>query len=500
MSFWGIEIKPGKPFVLHRHETPGKIQITQATLGMGILTKRSVVQCNISGRSPVLLCALLPDKIESLSLSHQFDEEVDVTFSVLGPRSVHLTGFYCESGSSRCGAGGDSDSDSESYGVDIAETDNESDQSSDREEEDDLDGFIVDDDTEMSPPSKGRKSAVVKIEETDGDERPASKKGKRRHLRKKYQISDSEVDEIEIGIKDHARCEISGSEDEDIVPISHLIKTKATTESKGEANSNSEIQLAKENKEGNGSSDPDIFEVLNQDSHVQVSEAEQISELPKDPSATSADIDQESNVKEKKRKKRSHGEDGETKIEQDHDRVELKPKEEQPSAIPSKDSSVPSADIVLESDVKPKKKSKRNRGEDGAKAKNMDQDCAGVKPKEGQPSDSGIRLESDVTPKKKHRRNRGEDGDAKTKTMDLDLAGVELEKEQLTDMVCGEDVNAKNGKLDQDPVEIKTRKNQANDKIINSAGHVSNQDNGEVKKKKKKKKAQKNVCDEEDKK
>ncbi|KAI3850608.1 hypothetical protein MKX03_011427 [Papaver bracteatum] len=491
MSFWGIEIKPGKPFILYRHDTPGKIQITQATLGTGILTKRSVVQCNISGKSPVLLCALLPDKIESLSLNHQFDEEDDVIFSVLGPRSVHLTGFYCGSGRGRLGADGDSDS--ESYGVDIVETDNEADQSAESEEEDDLDGFIVDDDdVEMSPPSKCRKSAVVEIEETDDDEKPVNKKGKRRHLIKKYQ-SDSEV---EIGVKDNARCEVSGSEDEDIVPISYLIKNKATTESKGEANSVSEIQLAKENKEGNGSSDPDTFEIL------KVSEAEQISELPKDSSTTSADTDQENNVKAKKRKKRSRGEDGDTKTEQDHDRVELKPKEEQPSAIPSKDSSVPSVDIVLESDVKSKKKTRRNRGEDGAKSKNMDQDSGGVKPEEGQPSD---RLESDITPKKKHRRNRGEDGAAKTKTMDLDLAGVEPEKEQLTDMVCGEDVNAKNENMDQDPAEIKTRKNQANDKImiINSADHVSNQDNGEVKKKKKKKKSQKsaeNVCDEEDKK
>ncbi|KAI3844342.1 hypothetical protein MKW92_013649 [Papaver armeniacum] len=490
MSFWGIEIKPGKPFVLHRDDTPGKIQITQATLGTGILTKRSVVQCNISGKSPVLLCALLPDKIESLSLNHQFDEEDDVTFSVLGPRSVHLTGFYCEGGRGRRVADGDSDS--ESYGVDIVETDNEADQSADNEEEDDLDGFIVDDDDiEMSPPS-----AVVEIEETDDDEKPAIKKGKRRHLIKKYQGSDTEVDEVEIGVKDNACCEVSGSEDEDIVPISHLIENKATTESKEEANSNSEIQLAKVNKEGNGSSDPDTFDIL------KVSEAEQISELPKDSSTTSADIDQENNVKAKKRKKRSRCEDGDTKTEQDHDRAELKPKEEQPSAIPPKDSSVPSADIVLESDVKSKKKTRRNRGEDGAKSKNMDQDCGGVEPEEGQPSD---RLESHVTPKKKHRRNHGEDGAAKTKTMDLNLAGVEPVKEQLTDMVCGEDVNAKKENMDQDPAEIKTRKNQANDKIINSVGHVSDQDNGEVKrkKKKKKKKAQKsaeNVCDEEDKK
>ncbi|MCL7022456.1 hypothetical protein MKW94_004563, partial [Papaver nudicaule] len=101
MSFWGVEIKPSKPFTLHRptdtHQ--GKLQISQATLGVaGVLAKRSVVQCNIGNKSPVLLCALLPDKMESCSLNLQFDEEEEVTFSVLGPRSVHLTGFYMGTG------------------------------------------------------------------------------------------------------------------------------------------------------------------------------------------------------------------------------------------------------------------------------------------------------------------------------------------------------------------------------------------------------------------
>ncbi|KAI3894624.1 hypothetical protein MKW92_035440, partial [Papaver armeniacum] len=288
----------------------------------------------------------------------------------------------------------------------------------------------------------------VEIEDSDDDAKPANKKWNR----KKYHIvSDSETDDQEILMVK------SEDEDEDIVPISQLFKK-------------SEIQLAKESKEGNGCSDSGTFEKLNQDSHGQVSKSEKISEPPKDSLTTATDIEQESNVKAKKKKKRSRGEDGDANTEQmDHDHVELKPMEEQPSAIPSKDSSAPSNGVVLGSDVKPKKRNRRNHGEDGAKVKNRDQDCAGVKPEEEQPSD---RLESDATPKKKHGRNHGEDGLAKTKGMDQDLAGVEPEKDQLSD------------------------------KIINSAGHVSNQDNGEVKRKKRKKKAQKsaeNVNDEEDK-
>lgn len=45
-------------------------------------------------KTSVLICCLLPDKTESCSLDLQFQEEDKVTFSVLGPRSVHLAGYY----------------------------------------------------------------------------------------------------------------------------------------------------------------------------------------------------------------------------------------------------------------------------------------------------------------------------------------------------------------------------------------------------------------------
>lgn len=68
--------------------------IDQATLGFGESLKSSVVQCNVGNRSPVLLCVLLPGRVESSHIELEFQEADDVVFSVVGPRSVHLTGYY----------------------------------------------------------------------------------------------------------------------------------------------------------------------------------------------------------------------------------------------------------------------------------------------------------------------------------------------------------------------------------------------------------------------
>nr|GMD62407.1 peptidyl-prolyl cis-trans isomerase FKBP43-like [Ipomoea batatas] len=114
-----IEVKAGKP-VSHCFERTRRLRISQATLGIGDSTTKSLVQCNVGNKTPVFLCALLPDKTESCHLDLEFEEEDGVVFSVLGPRSVHLTGYYL-SKSSHAYAG----SDTESYGEDIANTDTE---------------------------------------------------------------------------------------------------------------------------------------------------------------------------------------------------------------------------------------------------------------------------------------------------------------------------------------------------------------------------------------
>lgn len=67
-------------------------------MGLGSSTTKSLVQCNVGNKSPVFLCALLPDKTESCHLDVEFEEDDEVIFSVIGPRSVHLTGYFLGSG------------------------------------------------------------------------------------------------------------------------------------------------------------------------------------------------------------------------------------------------------------------------------------------------------------------------------------------------------------------------------------------------------------------
>ncbi|RZC79752.1 hypothetical protein C5167_042328 [Papaver somniferum] len=54
----------------------------------------------------------------------------------------------------------------------------------------------------MSSPSKGRTSEVI-IEETDDDKKPANMKGNGKRSKENYLVSDSDVDDEEIIVKDH---------------------------------------------------------------------------------------------------------------------------------------------------------------------------------------------------------------------------------------------------------------------------------------------------------
>ncbi|KAI3956297.1 hypothetical protein MKX01_004921 [Papaver californicum] len=164
--------------------------------------------------------------------------------------------------------------------------------------------------------------------------------------------------------------------------------------------------------------------------------SDRLFEPSKDSSVPSTDIGLE-NVTAKKKKRRDHGDDGYARTEnmvQDH--VEVQPEDVQPTD-------------KLESVFTPKKKHRRNRGEDGdAKTKSMDQDLAGVKPEKEQLTDklsepskdssipsNNIGLQSDVKPKKKIRRNHGEDVDAKNKDMDQDLVEIKTRKKQPNDKI-----------------------------------------------------------------
>lgn len=68
--------------------------LIQATLGLGSSTDRCILQCSVGHKNPIFLCSLVPDKNESCPLKLIFENEDLFAFSVIGPRSIHLSGYF----------------------------------------------------------------------------------------------------------------------------------------------------------------------------------------------------------------------------------------------------------------------------------------------------------------------------------------------------------------------------------------------------------------------
>ncbi|KAI4991415.1 peptidyl-prolyl cis-trans isomerase FKBP53-like [Hordeum vulgare subsp. vulgare] len=195
MAFWGVEVKPGKPYTHSYNPSHGRLRICQATLGSCDAATRTVVQCIVGNKKPIILCSLNPKLAEMCHLEIELEEVDEVLFSVLGQSSVHLSGYYLRPGS-RGHAG---DEDSESYGEDVGESDTDQDYegSEDSYESD----FIDDGDTEVPEHNDVSNSM------DDGDicstpnhlkqdsEKPARKVKKQRLLKKKHRV-DSSADKI----------------------------------------------------------------------------------------------------------------------------------------------------------------------------------------------------------------------------------------------------------------------------------------------------------------
>ncbi|KAL9272564.1 Peptidyl-prolyl cis-trans isomerase FKBP43-like protein [Drosera capensis] len=215
MVFWGIEVKPGKPFTHSSDKDRGRLHISQATLGIGPYTNKSLVQCNVGNKSPVLMCVLLPEKSESCHLDLEFEEVDDVVFSVIGPRSAHLTGYYV----GRRHTAHDDDSDTLGEDIGNADTDRSSNCSDDSYE----DSFINDDEVETISPSLDSYSEETKSEPPNNG-RPSL-----RRLKKKHQSKENESDGSKSPpkISKHRRARrIVDSDDEDQRTISTLRKSK----------------------------------------------------------------------------------------------------------------------------------------------------------------------------------------------------------------------------------------------------------------------------------
>ncbi|KAK8618146.1 hypothetical protein V6N13_116016 [Hibiscus sabdariffa] len=222
MAFWGTEVKPGKPFT--HPPLNGRLHLSQATLGMGDGVQKSIVQCNVGNRMPVFLCSLFPDKAECCQLNLEFDESDEVVFSVIGPRTVHLTGYYLFSTSIH-----HHNDESESYGEDIAETETE--KSKNSKDSEYGGSFIDDEDDDLQVFSSEDFSAGPGSNEEMPHFKFKGHKGKNRKLRKKYQISESESSQQKDFAGGVASMELVDGETEDTLPISSLFSGKRASNS-----------------------------------------------------------------------------------------------------------------------------------------------------------------------------------------------------------------------------------------------------------------------------
>ncbi|CAN6195442.1 unnamed protein product [Urochloa humidicola] len=212
MAFWGVEVKPGKPYTHTYQADHGRLRVCQATLSNCDAAGRTVLQCNVGNKIPIILCSLNPKLSEMCHLEIELEEVDDVVFSVLGQSSIHLSGYYVRA-SSRSNEG---DDESESYGEDIGHSDTyeEHDADDDSYESDFIDDHDVIDvsDDEYSPRHHKRKAS----------EKRTHKAERRRRLKKQVHSSDDNDSPVmKPAAKRNASTIIdSDSDEEDNVPIS----------------------------------------------------------------------------------------------------------------------------------------------------------------------------------------------------------------------------------------------------------------------------------------
>ncbi|KAJ1391258.1 Nucleoplasmin core domain superfamily [Sesbania bispinosa] len=230
MGFWGIEVKPGKPYPYHADNVQGKLHVTQATLGTGSSTEKSILQCGSGHKSPVFLCSLLPNKIESCPLNLQFDDDDLVAFSVIGSRSIHLSGYFVADDGDDLRD--DYEYESDSLGEDVVGTDSE--ESSEYDSEDGYaDDFIDDSDIDLYPSSPVPNSGVI-IEEIPDDDEPENGDDPTKQLKKREQLAhlkekDSKSSQLPVVVRGEPGIVLE-SEDEDGFPISTAEKGKSESQ------------------------------------------------------------------------------------------------------------------------------------------------------------------------------------------------------------------------------------------------------------------------------
>ncbi|XP_060203442.1 peptidyl-prolyl cis-trans isomerase FKBP53 isoform X3 [Lycium barbarum] len=305
MAFWGVELKPGKPFIHNFEQQRGRLHVSQATLGNGSTNKKCIVQCKVGDKEPIYVCSFLPEKLETCPLHLEFEEDEDVTFSVIGSHSVHLSGFFYGESEDCCGNGSD---DYEGAGSD---SDDPIEFEYDTEDEDE-DGSS-DDDFSMYPPSPIPNSGV-KIEEILEDEKPTDENGTSKKSKKKKNQSNG-TDE---GNTDSALLE---SEDEDGFPIS------APRESKTKS---------VRSKKSDGTEDQDTEEeAINEKARDNVDERKGLKKRVRDDTSKANDQRVTEKKKKKKKNKKNQQDDKAAVTEQDKKNESQEVEENKPSHVRS---------------------------------------------------------------------------------------------------------------------------------------------------------------------
>ncbi|KAI9070953.1 hypothetical protein K1719_047079 [Acacia pycnantha] len=197
MRFWGIEVKPGKPYPYHADNVQGKLHVTQATLGLGSSTEKSILQCSTGRKNPVFFNWLT--KYPSLWFFEAADGD-------------ELRDDY----------------EYDSFGEDVSDTEDSSEYNT---EDEYADGFIDDSDID-SYPSPVPNSGVV-IEEIVDDDKPESGDNASKKSKKQVQMPNSKDDKNSlqpIVVRGDKGVPVLESEDEDGFPISASLKAEVKEE------------------------------------------------------------------------------------------------------------------------------------------------------------------------------------------------------------------------------------------------------------------------------
>ncbi|KAG0268964.1 hypothetical protein BGZ95_002249, partial [Linnemannia exigua] len=132
LGFWGLTVFPEKTY---SQVVENSFKLSMAALDEETKPGRSSIRVTVDKKT-FILCSLTPGNVEQQTLDLVFTEGEEITFSVSGDNSVHLSGNYLPDDE-----GMDFDSDEEDMYGD--EDDEDMDEDEEDEEEDDEEENVI---------------------------------------------------------------------------------------------------------------------------------------------------------------------------------------------------------------------------------------------------------------------------------------------------------------------------------------------------------------------